>query len=83
MKIAQLQTSALDSLAAMLKATTGGMTLPSEQRAAIQEQLSIMIAEHKSSAVKARAIDIKALLNDSNSLDAPMNDAIILDEIVT
>lgn len=83
MKIAQLQTSALDTLAAMLKATTGGMTLPSEQRAAIQEQLSIMIAEHKSSAVKARAIDIKALLNDSNSLDAPMNDAIILDEIVT
>ncbi len=77
-KIAQLQTTALDTLAAVLKATSGGMGLPSEQRAAIREQLSVMIAEHRSSAVKARAIDIKALLNDGNSPDAPMNDAAAL-----
>ncbi|KAL3147888.1 hypothetical protein ABBQ32_002606 [Trebouxia sp. C0010 RCD-2024] len=74
-KIAQLQTTALDTLAAMLKATSGGKALPSELRAAIQQQLSITAAEHKSSAVKARAIEIKACLNDGNSADAPMKDA--------
>ena len=75
MKIAQLQTTALDTLAALLKATSGGKLLPSEHRAAIQEQLSTMIAEHRSSAIKARAIEIKALLTDGNSPDASMNDA--------
>lgn len=74
MKIAQLQSTALDTLAAMLKATSGGKALPSQQRAAIQQQLSMMAAEHRSSAVKARAVEIKAGLNDGNSADAPMND---------
>lgn len=74
-KIAQLQTTALDTVAVVLKATAGANSLRSEQRAGIREQLSIMIAEHKSSAVRAQAIDIKALLNDDMSADAPMKDA--------
>lgn len=73
-KIAQLQTTALDTIAVVLKATAGGMSLQSEQQAHIREQLSIMIAEHKSSAVKAHALDVKALLNDSSSADVPMGD---------
>lgn len=72
-KIAQLQTTALDTIAVVLKGTAGGMSLPSEQRAEIREQLSIMIAEHKSSAVKAHAVDVKALLNDGSNADVPMD----------
>ena len=74
-KIAQLQTTALDTIAVVLKATVGGSVLPSEQQAAVRERLSIMIAEHKSSAVKAQAIDVKALLSDGNNADAQMDDA--------
>lgn len=74
-KIAQLQTTALDTVAVVLKATAGGASLHSEQRVQIQEQISIMIAEHKSSAVKAQAMDVKALLDDHMSADASMKDA--------
>ena len=74
-KIGQLQTTALDTIAVVLEATAGGATLHSEQQVQIREQLSIMIAEHKSSAVKAQAMDVKALLNDDISADAPMEDA--------
>lgn len=74
-KIAQLQTTALDTIAVVLKATAGGARMHFEQRAGIQEQLSIMVAEHKSSAVKAQAIDVKALLDSNISADAPMKDA--------
>lgn len=73
-KIAQLQTTALDTMAVVLRGTAGGMNLHSEQQAQIREQLSIMIAEHKSSAVKAHAIDVKALLNDGSGADVPMDD---------
>ena len=74
-KIAQLQTTALDTMAVVLKATAGGTSLDSEQQARIREQLGNMIAEHKNAAVKAQAIDVKALLNGNSSADAPMEDA--------
>ena len=66
-KIAQLQTTALDTIASVAKATAGGQSLPPEQLRAVQEQLQAMIAEHKSSAVKAQATDVLALLTSNES----------------
>lgn len=71
----QLQTTALDTVAVVLKVTAGGTSLQSEQRAGIREQLGIMTTEHKNSAVKAQAIDVKALLHANSSVDAAMEDA--------
>jgi len=75
-KIAQLQTAALDTLAAILKATGGGHHMSAEQQAAIREQLNSMIADNRSSAVKAHATDVLALLTVGSGGDAEMHDAL-------
>jgi len=75
-KIAQLQTAALDTLAVVLKATGGGHHLPAEKQAAIREQLNAMIADNRSSAVKAHATDVLALLTVGSGGDAEMHDAL-------
>ena len=76
-KIAQLHTTALDTIAVLLKATEGGQQLTPELQTSIQKQLSTMIAEHKASAVKAQAQDILALLHNRtrDNIDIDMNDA--------
>ena len=75
-KISQLQTAALDTLAVILKATVGSKQLQAETQSAIKQQLDNIVNSNRSSAVKAQAIDVSALLapNDS-SKDAEMHDA--------
>lgn len=75
-KIAQLQTAALDTLAVVLKATEGGHQLSAEKQTAIREQLNAMIADNRSSAVKAHATDVLALLTAGSGGDAEMHDAL-------
>ena len=74
-KIAQLQTSALDTIALMLKATAGGQALPANQQAAVQQQVNAMIVDNRSSAIKAHAADVLALFKASPVGDADMQDA--------
>ena len=68
--IAQLHTTALDTIAVLLKATDRGQRLSPELQAAIQKQLSTMVAERKASAVKAQAQDVLALLHSSSHATA-------------
>ena len=75
LKIAQLQTSALDTIALMLKATAGGQALPADQQAAVQQQVNAMIVNNRSSAIKAQAADVLALFKASPVGDAHMQDA--------
>lgn len=75
-KIAQLQTSALDTIALMLKATAGGQALPADQQAAVQQQVNAMIVDNRSSAIKAHAADVLASFKASTAVgDAHMQDA--------
>ena len=76
MKIAQLQTAALDTLAVVLNATEGGHHLSAERQAAVREQLNAMIADNRSSAVKTNATDVLALLTAVSGGDAEMRDAL-------
>jgi len=73
-KISQLQTAALDTLSLLLKATGGGQQLQGDQQTAINEQLKAMITDNRSSAVKAHATDVLALLTAGDA-DAQMHDA--------
>ncbi len=69
-KIAQLQTAALDTLAVILKATEGRQHLSAEKQASVREQLNAVIADNRSSAVKAHASDVLALLTAGSRGDA-------------
>ena len=75
-KIAQLQTSALDTIVLVLKATAGGQALPADQQAAVQQQVNAMIMDNRSSAIKAHAADVLTLLKASPVGDAHMHDAL-------
>jgi len=75
-KIVQLQTAALDTLAVVLKATEGGQHLSAEKQTSVREQLNAMIADNRSSAVKAHAADVLALLTAGSGGDAEMHDAL-------
>ena len=72
-KIAQLQTSALDTLSLILRATGAGHQLHPDQRTAIKEQLNSMITDNRSSAIKSHAADTLTLL--AAGQDAQMHDA--------
>lgn len=75
-KIAQLQTAALDTLAVVLKATEGGQHLSAEKQASVKQQLNAVIADNRSSAVKEHAADVLALLTAGSGGDAEMHDAL-------
>ena len=75
-KIAQLQTAALDTLAVVLKATEGGQHLSAEKQASVREQLNAMIADNRNSAVKAHAADVLALVTAGSGGDVEMHEAL-------